>query len=109
MSLVLSRSYPDDPIQQNREHFWRVTSEGVYIGSIVYQAWQQSAVWHWTIQVHDPCSDLGKQGVAQTRDDAMKQFRSAWDTYRHWLGDERWLLWIKHMELVDARSRMKRY
>lgn len=61
MSLVLSRSYPDDPIQQNREHFWGVTSEGVYIGSIVHQAWQQSAVWHWTIQVHAPAQTSGSK------------------------------------------------
>lgn len=109
MSLILSRSYPDDPIEANREHFWRVTSEGVYVGSIVYHPWQQVPVWGWTITVQDVSPDIGKSGSAPTRDEAAAQFRQAWDRYREWLGDERWLQWIKHMELVNARSRMKRY
>lgn len=102
MSLILSRTYPDDPIQANREHFWRVTSEGVYIGSIVYQSAMPTPMWRWSITVQDPSPGIEKTGDAPSRDDAMKQFRSAWGTYRAWLGDERWLQWIRHMELVNA-------
>ncbi len=109
MGLILSRTYPDDPIEANREHFWRVTSEGVYIGSIVYQAWQHSPVWHWTITVQDVGPDIGKSGSAPSRDEAAAQFRQAWDRYRAWLGDDRWLQWIKHMEFVNARAGRGRY
>jgi hypothetical protein len=77
MSLILSRTYPDDPIEANRENFWRVTSEGVYIGSIVYQAWQHVPVWAWTITVQDVGPDIGKSGSAPSRDEAAATKKAA--------------------------------
>jgi hypothetical protein len=109
MSLILSRTYPDDPDEKNREHFWRVTSEGVYVGSIVYNSVRQEPLWSWSITVQDPSPGIAKTGMADSREDAMRQFREAWDAYRAWLGDERWLQWIKHMELVHARANRKRH
>jgi hypothetical protein len=109
MSLILSRRYPDDPDERNREHFWSVTSEGVSIGSVTYNSTRPEPIWNWSITVQFPSPAIGKTGQADTRDEAMQQFREAWDRYREWLGDDRWLQWIKHMELVDARAKNKRY
>jgi hypothetical protein len=109
MSLILSRTYPDDDDERNREHFWTVTSEGVYVGSIVYHSTLPKPAWGWSITVQYPSPGIGKTGSAATRDEAAKQFREAWDVYRPAIGDDRWLQWIRHVELVDARAKTKRY
>jgi hypothetical protein len=109
MPLLLSRSYPDDLDEDNREHFWSVTSDGVSVGTITYQRARAEPVWSWSITVQDPAPDHGKTGLADTREEAMQQFRQAWDLYREWLGDERWLQWVKHVELVEARAKLRRY
>ncbi|KUL94355.1 hypothetical protein DK26_15215 [Bosea sp. WAO] len=104
MTLTLSRSYPDDHAETTREGFWRVSCEGVYVGSIVYNSVRPEAVWNWSITVQDPSPGLAKTGMAEAREDAMSEFRAAWDCYREWLGDERWHRWVEHMAMVDARS-----
>lgn len=109
MCLFLSRTYPDDDDERNREHFWSVTSEGVYVGSLVYHGTLPKPAWGWSITVQYPGPGIGKTGSAPTRDEAAKQFRQAWDVYRPAIGDDRWLQWIKHVELVDARAKVKRY
>jgi hypothetical protein len=109
MSLILSRTDPDDDDERNREHFWTVTSEGVYVGSIVYQGMMPKPMWHWSITVHYASPGIAKLGLADTRDNAAAAFRAAWVLYRPAIGDGRWLQWIKHVELVDARAKAKRY
>lgn len=109
MSLILSRSYPDDPDERNREHFWTVFSEGVYVGAIIYHVTLPKPAWEWSITVQYASPGIPKTGGASSREGAMAGFRAAWDAYRAWLGDDRWLQWIRHMELVDARSSTRRY
>ncbi|AZO77451.1 MULTISPECIES: hypothetical protein [unclassified Bosea (in: a-proteobacteria)] len=109
MSLILSRTYPDDEDEKNREYFWTVTSEGVYVGSIVYQGTMPKPMWQWSVTVQYPSPGVAKHGLADSRENAAKAFRSAWDKYRPAIGDDRWLQWIKHVELVDARAKAKRY
>lgn len=110
MGLILSRSYPDDADEGNREHYWRVTSEGTYVGSIVLHQGRgdEPPVWRWSITVQYPSPGLAKTGDAASREDAMRGFRTGWDAYRAWLGDDLWLEWVRHMDLVNARAGKRR-
>lgn len=109
LALSLRRTYPDDDDERNREHFWTVSSEGVYVGTIVFQATLPKPMWRWSITVQYASPGISKGGDGATREDAMAGFRKAWDAYRASLGDGRWLQWIKHVELVDDRAKAKQY
>lgn len=95
--LILRRSYPDS------EHFWKVLTDGVYVGTIVYNDKRPEPVWNWTIQVQWPSPGMAKEGMSDTRDEAMVAFRAAWQRYRSWLGDELWQRWVKHMQEISRR------
>lgn len=109
IDLTLRRIYPGDPDERNREHFWTVSSEGVYVGVIVYHATLPKPMWGWSITVQYQSPGIGKIGDGDSRDDAMRKFREAWDAYPAWLGDDRWQRWIKDVKLVDARAVAMRY
>lgn len=108
LALRLRRTYPDDADERNRGRFWTVSSEGVYIGSIVLQATLAKPMWRWSITVQYASPGISKGGDGATRENAMAGFRKARDAYRASLGDDRWLQWIKHVERVDARTRIVR-
>lgn len=66
MSLLLSRTYPDDNDEKNREFFWTVSSEGVYIGTIVFQATLPKPTWRWSITMQHASPGISKGGDGAT-------------------------------------------
>lgn len=95
--LILRRSYPDS------EHFWKVLADEVYVGTIVYNDKRPEPIWNWTIQVHWPSPLIAKEGMSDTRAEAMVAFREAWQRYSSWFGDELWQRWVKHMQDISRR------
>jgi hypothetical protein len=93
--LTLRRTYPDD------DRFWTVQSEGVTVGSIIQPTGQK--FWHWSITVQFPAGN--KNGKSDSRQEAMIEFRQAWESYREQLGPEQWAQHVAHMAELAERAK----
>jgi len=110
MTLVLRRTDSRFVPEWNRDKFWNVYCEGVYLGSIVEGMGRSDEPphWDWVVQLHAGRYFNGlahlSSGRAVTRQEAMAAYRRAWDIIRLAIGDEGWRLHLEHMEWLDRRD-----
>lgn len=109
LDLILRRTTSEHVPEWDRDKFWVVYGEGHYLGTIVEHRGRsdESAVWRWAMQLHAGQFGNGLEptdGQAPTREEAMQQFRAAWDIVRPRIGDEGWALHVQHCEWSKAQS-----
>lgn len=109
VNLSLRRTYNDHPHPEDDDKFWSVDCEGVYVGSIVLHQGRTDnpPVWKWVVHLHAGRHQNGMRGIdgsAETREDAMKAFRLAFEQCLAHIGAEGWQHHLEHMAMVRARA-----
>lgn len=95
MTLTLRRQLHD-----TQQRCWTVLCDGVKVGAIVQPIGRR--FWHWTITVQFSAS-TAQCGEANSREQAMSEFRIAWERYLASIGSAAWEWHCAHMEALQER------
>ncbi|CAN7313807.1 hypothetical protein LJR009_001573 [Bosea sp. LjRoot9] len=95
MNLVLKRQEHDED-----GRMWSVYYDGEIVGSVI-QPFTNSP-WRWSITVQGT-APVNKSGRAETREDAMADFRALWVRFRKSIGEDGWQDHLRHMAVLRAR------
>lgn len=109
VELRLRRSYPDHHDEETRDAFWRVECDGVYVGSIVLHQGRsdEPPVWRWAMHLHAGRHGNGlpgRGGDAATHEQAMADFRRAFERCLAHIGAAGWAYHLAHMAELRARA-----
>jgi hypothetical protein len=95
VTLVLKRQEHDED-----GRMWSVYCDGEDVGAVI-QPFRDDP-WQWSITVQDT-APINKNGRSATREEAMSDFRDAWDRYREHIGERGWQNHLRHMAELRAR------
>ena len=109
--LVLRSTYNYHPRPEDNDRFWSVIHEGTWVGSINVRqgASDDPPYWAWAIQITLAAGarDVQTSGRADSREDAMKAFRQAFDRVIVAIGEQGWSDFVEHSRRVNSRRNKK--